>query len=806
MMNPSTILRDVRYAGRMLLRNPGFTLIALLTFAIGIGVNTAVFSVFNAVLLRPLPYPDADRITMMWLDNRPQAIKEDIASYPIYRDWREQNTVYEHVAAFRPAAFTLTGTGEPERIDGALTTANFHDVIGLRPVLGRLYTEAQEQPGDDAVILLSHGLWQRRFGGALDVLGRTITLNGVPHEIIGVMPPELSVPSTAQLWKPLAPSEQQRTARGNFWLPIIGRLKPGVPVEQAQTEMSGIAARLEQTYPVQAGFGANIVPLHRQIVGDVERSLLVLMAAVGCVLLIACANLGNLMLGRTAARRKELAIRTALGARRGRLIRQIVTETFVLALAGAVLGLLLAFWVTEFFVSVGGDAIPRAETIGIDARVLLFTLGLAVVSAMLAGLLPSIHATKAGLREHLQEGGRESGTGGSGRTRSALIAAEVALAFVLLAGAGILVRTLWSMQQVDRGFDPRGVAVMTVSLPPALFATPPDVRTFYARLLEKVSVLPGVEHAATTTGVLQPLVTNSGIYHIEGKPDPPPGQQIEYPIEIVSPGFFETLRIQLAAGRTFAAQDHADAPRTVVVNETFARMAWPEQDPLGRRIKSGRADTDSPWLTVIGVITDVRRADVTRAIRPELYLSALQITPRTQTLIVRTAGDPTRILPAVRREVQTINPQLPLFATGTLEGELADTLSQPRFRAVLLAGFALIAMVLASIGIYGVTAHAVNQRTQEVGVRLALGAQRSDVLLLVLRQHVKPALVGVVLGLVGAVALARFIESMVYGVRATDPLTFVAMALTLLAVAVAACWIPARRATRVDAIVALRNQ
>lgn len=806
MMNVSTILRDVRYAIRMLLRNPGFTAIALMTFAIGIGANTAVFSVFNAVLLRPLPYPDADRITMMWLDNRPQGITEDIASYPIYRDWREQNTVYEHVAAFRSAAFTLTGAGEPERIDGALTTANFHDVIGLKPVLGRLYGEEHETPGKDAVVVLSYGLWQRQFGGAPDVLGRTMTLSGVPHEIIGVMPAALRVPSTAQLWKPLAPSEQQREARGSFWLPIIGRLKPGVSVEQAQTEMSGIAARLEQTYPVQAGFGANIVALHEQIVGDVERSLLVLMAAVGCVLLIACANLGNLMLGRTAARRKELAIRAALGARRGRLIRQIVTETFVLAVAGSVLGLLLAFWVTEFFVSVGGEAIPRADTIGIDAPVLLFTLALAVISAVLAGLLPSIHATRSDLREHLQEGGREGASGGSRRTRSTLIAAEVALAFVLLAGAGILVRTLWSMQQVDRGFDPRGVAVMTVSLPPALYAEPSDVRTFYARLLEQVRILPGVEHAATTTGILQPLVTSSGIYHIEGKPDPPRGQQIEYPIEIVSPGFFDALRIPLAAGRSFSERDHADAPRTVIVNETFARMSWPDQDPLGRRIKAGTAATDSPWLTVVGVIKDIRRADVTRAIRPELYLSALQVTPRTQTLIVRTSGDPAQILPAVRTVLKSLNPQLPLFATGTLEGELSDTLAQPRFRAVLLAGFALIALALASIGIYGVTAHAVHQRTQEVGVRMALGAQRRDVLLLVLRQHVKPALAGVVLGLIGAFALARFLESMVYGVRATDPLTFAAMALTLLAVAVAACWIPAQRATRVDAIVALRNQ
>jgi putative ABC transport system permease protein len=807
-MNPATIARDVRYAVRMLLRHPGFTTIALLTFAVGIGVNTAVFSVFNGVLLRPLPYPDADRITMLWVDNRLQGIKEDIGSYPNYRDWREQASSFEHVAAFTPANFTMTGSEDPERLPGAQTTANFFSVVGMQPVLGRLYTDAQETPGSDAVVLLSHGLWQRKFGGAADVLGRTITLNGTPHEIIGVMPADLKVPSTAQLWKPLAPAEQLRNSRGSFWLPVIGRLKPGISVEQAQTEMHGITARQEQTYPQSKGFGAYLVPFHKQMVGDVERSLLVLMAAVGCVLLIACANLGNLMLGRTAARRKELAIRTALGARRGRLVRQIVTETFVIAIAGSALGLLLAFWATEFFLQVGGDAIPRADTITIDGRVLLFTLVLAAVAALLAGLVPALQASKTAVREHLQEGGREGGSGGSRRTRSVLIAAEMALAFVLLAGAGILVRTLWSMQDVDRGFATDRVAIATLSLPPALYAGPTEVRGFYARLLERVRTIPGVEVAGTTTGVLMPLLTNSGIYTIEGTPLPPPGQRVEYPVEIVSPGFFETLSVELAAGRTFTEQDHAEAPRAVIINETLARSGWPEQDPLGRRMRAGAGDeaSEAPWMTVVGVVRDLRRGEVTRAIRPELYMSSLQITPRTQMLVVRAAGDPAGILPSIRREVQALNPQLPLFATGTLEAELSDTLSQPRFRAVLLAGFAVIAMLLASIGIYGVTAHAVSQRTQEVGVRMALGAQRSDVLALILRQHLRPALIGVALGLVGALALARYLESMVFGVAATDPLTLVAMGLTLLMVAVAACWIPARRATRVDALVALRNQ
>jgi putative ABC transport system permease protein len=794
----------VQYASRRLRRSPGFSAIALLTFAVGIGVNTAVFSVFNGVLLRPLPYPDADRITMMWLDNRAQGIKEDISSYPNYRTWREQSTSFEHVAAFTQSDFTLTGVDDPERIAGAQTTASFFAVTGLRPVLGRFFDESHETQGNDGVVVLSHGLWQRKFGGAADILGKTMTLNGNPHEVIGVMPPEMTLPSDAQLWRPLAPAERLRNARGSFWLPVIGKLKPGVSLEQAQTEMHGIAARVEQDYPEMRGFGSYLNPLHRQLVGDVARSLLVLMAAVGCVLLIACANLGNLMLGRTAARRKELAIRTALGARPGRLIRLIVTETVILALCGSVLGLLLAFWATEAFIVLGGSAIPRADNITIDAPVLLFTLALAIVSALTAGLLPAMHASHAAVRDHLQEGGREGGGGGSRRTRSALIVAETALALVLLAGAGILLRTLWSMQDVSRGFDSERVAVATVSLPPTLFAEANDIRDFFARLLDRVHTLPGIESAATGTGILMPLLASSGIYTIEGNPRPPE-KRVEYPFEVVSPGYFETLGIQLTAGRTFDNRDHADAPRTVVINETLARFGWPGQDPLGRRIRSGGESSQAPWMTVVGVIKDVRRGEVTRAIRPELYMSAMQVTPRTQTLFVRTTGDPSAILPSLRQEVQAINPQLPLIAAGTLEAEMSETLSQPRFRAVLLAAFAGIAMLLASIGIYGVTSHAVGQRTQEIGIRMALGAQRRNVLALILRQHLASALIGVALGLAGALALARFLETMVYGVATRDPLTLMAMSVLMLLVVIAACFVPARRATQVDAVVALRK-
>lgn len=802
----AAVLRDTRFAIRMLLRTPGFSLVALLTFALGIGVNAAVFTVYNGVLLRPLPYPDADRITMVWMDNRRERIKEDITSYPNYVDWRDQSSSFAHMAAYTPAAFTLTGVGDPERLRGAESTANFFDVMGLRPVLGRVYTVQEETPGKDAVAVLSYGLWQRRFGGAPDTVGQTISLNGRPFEIIGVMPAALRVPEDAEVWKPLAPPEQARNARNGFWLPVIGRMKPGISVEQAQSEMNGITARIEQNFPEQKGYGAYVVTLHRQIVGDVERSLVVLLGAVAFVLLIACANLGNLMLGRSAARRKELAIRTALGAKRWRLVRQMVTETMVLAVGGGVLGLLLAWWATNFFVSLGGGAIPRPDAVRLDGRVVGFAVVLAFVSALIAGVMPALHASSGTLVDPLKEGGRESTSGVSRRTRSVLVAAEVALAFVLLAGAGILVRTLWSMQQVDRGFRPERIATMSVSLPPALFATPNDVRAFQARLLERVRALPGVESAALGTGVLQPLITNSGMFTIEGKPNPPPEQRPEYPVENVTPGYFETVGMTIVAGRSFNHEDNANAPRKAVVNETFARHAWPGQDPLSRRLKAGDENSESPWVTVVGVIKDARRADVRRAIRPEIYMCALQATPRTMRLLVKTSGDPTAIVPTIRKEVQGLHPQVPLFAVNTLAAQVSETLAQPRFRALLLAGFATLALLLACIGIYGVTAYAVSQRTHEVGVRMALGAKSGDVLSLIMRQHIAPALIGVVLGLAGAIALSRFLETLVYGVAATDPLTFVSVATVLVAVAAAAAYIPARRATRVDPLIALRAE
>jgi putative ABC transport system permease protein len=806
-MTLSDLMRDVRHALRLLARHPGFTLVAVLTFAVGIGVNTAVFSVFSGVLLRPLPYPDADRITLLWLDNRREGIRDDIGSYPNFRDWKEQSTSYAHMAGFTPSNFTLTGADEPERLEGARVSAAFFDVMGIRPSLGRTFTEANETPGQDRVVVLSHGLWQRRFGGAPDVLGQTMALSGQPYEIIGVMPPEMRFPAEAELWAPLAPDENLREARFAFWLPVIGRLNPGISPEQAQTEMDAIAARIAQEYEQMRGFGAHVVPLHRQLVGDIEWSLVVLLGAVGFVLFIACANLGNLLLGRTAARRRELAIRSALGAQRWRIVRQIVTEALVLAVAGGALGLLLAFWVIGFFLTLGGDTIPRPDAIGIDARVLAFTLALTVVSAVLAGLVPALQASRGATADQLKEGGRDASAGASRRTRDLLVVAEVALAFVLLAGAGLLVQTLWSLQGFDRGYRSEGVVSMTVSVPQAVAPTGEDLRGFHARLLERVRALPGVDEAALASGVLQPLVARSATFSIEGRPQPPPEQQVEYPFEYVSTGFFEVLEVTPIAGRTFTDQDHADAPRAIVINETLARTGWPGQDALGRRMRQGGENSEAPWMTVVGVIPDIRRADdVTRPVRPELYLSAAQVTPRTLRLLVRTAGEPTAMVPSVRAAVRELNPQLPLFQVETLSSALSRTVAPERFRAVLLGGFAAIALLLAAIGIYGVTSHAVGQRTQEIGVRMALGAGGRDVIGLVLGQHLRPALLGVVLGVGGALALSRYLQSLVFGVAVSDPLTFILMGATLLGVAVAASAIPAVRATRLDPLRALRAE
>ena len=803
-MTSSTFVRDGRHALRALLRTPAFTAIAAATFGLGIGVNTAVFSVFNGVLLRPLPYPEPDRITMVWMDNRQQGITEDITSWPNYRDWRDQSSSFAAMAGFSGAAFNLTGAEEPERLQGAQTTANFFEVMGVRPLLGRLYTEANETPGNDGVVLISYGLWQRRFGGAADVLGKTMTLNGRAFEVIGVMPATLQVPAEAQLWKPLAPDEGTRTARGAFWLPVIGRLKPGIPVEQAQTEMTGIATRLEQTYSSNQGFGINLVPLHRQLVGDIERSLVVLLASVGFVLLIACANLGNLMLGRTAARRKELAIRTALGANRAVLVRQIITEALVLAAIGSALGLIFAYWATRLFVTIGGDSIPRPDAIAIDGRVMGFTLAIAIVAALLAGIVPALQASRPAVVDTLREGGREGATGSSRRTRQVLIAAEVALAFVLLVGCGLMIRTFIALQNANPGFDPENVLTFLVQNNRAQGVE--GRQAFQRTLLERLKAIPGVVDA-TSAGPI-PLDGGNSLARygpVEAATDPSKFQQAI--AHFVQPGYFEFARTPVIAGRPFTEADNRPDVKAIIIDDLMAAQLFPNGNAVGQRMLARVTTPEADTFEVIGVIKHQRHTTMMNDGEEGMFFTdGYSQFGAAFRWAVRTAGNPEAITGAVRAAMAQQDPRLLMTEPRTWRSYLEEHVAPTRFALILIGVFAGVAAILAMIGLYGVLATTVRQRTTEIGVRMAFGATHGRILKLIIGQGLRLSTAGIIVGVLAAIALTRVMASLLVGVSATDPVTFATMAVVFALVATFAAWIPARRAAGLNPNVALRDE
>ncbi|MGH9815260.1 MAG: ABC transporter permease [Candidatus Acidiferrales bacterium] len=801
--------QDVKYGARMLAKSPGFSVVAVLTLALGIGANTAIFSVTNAVLFRPLPYAEPDRITLVWMDNRPMGMKEDITSWPNYTDWRDRNRSFEHMAGVRSGASNLTGVHEPQRIQLARTTANFFDVMGMVPAFGRAFSAENEQPGSDNVVVLSYGMWQSHFGGDTNALGKTVHLDGAACEIIGVMPAGFAFPADAQLWRPLAPAENLRQSRGAFWLPVIGRLKPGVSVAQAQADMDAIGRVLEQEFPnTNSGMGVNLVPLHQQMTGDVRTPLLVLFAAVGFVALIACANTANLLLARATLRTREMAVRAALGATRMRLIRQTLTESLLLGLSGGIAGLAVAFAALRLLMLVGPADMPRAEGIEIDGMVLAFTAALSVLTGVLFGLLPSAQASHPGLSESLKEGGRGSGTLYGVRARSLLVLSEVALSVILLVGAGLMLRSLWHMLQVDRGFHTDNTHAMSLSLPSQKYREAADVRSFYGRMLEDVRALPGVESAALTTGVFMEALPNSTVFTIEGRPPDPPGQFIEVPFDMVSVGYFETLQVAPVAGRVFNESDQAESLRVAMINQSMQETFWPGQDPLGKRFSFDNPGPDARWITVVGVIRDLRRRDDLRAaIRPEIYLAHAQSPQRRMTLLVRSAGANGAGVPAaVRSIVGRIDPEQPLFGVTTLAEMQARTVTLPRFTAILLGLFAGVALLLAVVGLYGVLAYSVSRRRHEIGIRMALGAQRADVVRLVLRSGLGMTLGGLALGVIGAAILTRWMESQLFGITPTDPWTFVMVAATFVSVALLACYVPARTASRVDPVIALRYE
>ena len=799
--------QDLRYGARMLLKNPGFTLIAVLTLALGIGANTAIFSVINGVLLSALPYPQPEQLAMVWCDNRRQGIPDDITSYPNFVDWRDRNKTFQGMAGMTSGTVHLTGVGEPEEIRAATVSINFFQVIDVAPRLGRGFTAEEERPGSDRVVILSHALWQRRFGGDPGILNKTVSLSGISNTVVGIMPPGFQFPENTDMWRPLAPNDGLRSARFGFFLPVVGRIKPGVTRAQAQADLDVIANQIEQQFPDMAGYGVNVVPVLEQTVGAIRRTLMILFFAVILVLLIACANVANLLLARAAGRRREVALRAALGAGRWRIVRQLLTENMLLAALGGALGVLLAWWGLRLLVDLSPANIPRLENIRLDGRVLWFTLGLSLLTGLIFGLAPALQTTQLKLSETLNEGGRSGSGGRSARLiRGVLVVVEVALTLVLLVGAGLLIRSFWRLQQVDPGFKTDNVLTLRLSLPRSRYTDGAQAASFFDRLQERLAALPGVVSVSSTTDIMLQRLATSSSFTIENRPPDPSEMSLELPFDRVQPNYFQTMGIQLLRGRTFTAQDGRDSPRVAIVNETFVKRYFPNEDPIGKRFTFGGGGPNAQWIAIVGVVRDTKRQGVDQPIRIESWMPLAQSPARSMEVVLRTTGDPLALGNAAREAVWSIDRDLPIPRMQTLEQNLSARVAQRRLNMLLLGLFASVALVLAAVGIYGVMNYTVTQRTNEIGIRMALGAQTRDVLRLVVGEGMILALLGVVIGLVMTFAFTRLMASLLFGVSASDPLTFAVIAALLFGVALLACWIPARRATDVDPMVALRYE
>lgn len=803
-------LHDLRFALRMLLKNPGFTIVAVIALALGIGANSAIFSVVNTVLLRPLPYKDPERLVMVWEDASKTGHPRDTPSAANYIDWRDQNQVFEGMAAINDESFNLTGAGEPERLAGMRVSASLFPLLGVEPHLGRVFTAAEDQPGSHHVVLLSYGLWQRRFGGDASIVGRPLTLNGESYQVVGVMPARFQFPTTDnQIWVPIAFSAREAADREVKYLEVVARLKSGVTLEQAQAEMTTIATRLQQQYPeTNVDIGAAVTSLHEHLVGDIKPALLILLGAVGLVLLIACANVASLLLARAAVRQKEIAVRVALGARRWRLIRQFLTESILLSTLGGVVGLAVAYAGLVLLRSFIPEDILQASEISIDFKVLGFTLFVSVATGVIFGLAPAIQALRFKQSETLKEGGRDAATGGSGkRLRSLLVTAEVAISLVLLIGAGLLINSFVRLRNVDPGFRSDNLLTMRIVMPLSKYLDRPRRIAFYNDMLQRVQSLGGVKSVAITSNLPLYRQGNSMSVQIYGRPELPPAQQPVVVTRIVSPGYFDTMTIPLLSGRKFTDQDVVTTPRVAVISETMARTFWPGEDPVGKRFGIGEIESDESWINIIGVARDVRQLELTAEPKPQAYLTYLQFgffDPRD--LVVKTDVDPASLATAVRSAVWELDKDQPISNVQTMEAILADSIARQRFSMVLLAIFAGVALVLAGVGIYGVTSYSVAQRTREIGIRMALGAQTAAVLKLALGYGMKLVIIGIAIGLVAAFALTRLMSTLLFGVTATDPITFTLISLLLIFVAALASYIPARRATKVDPMIALRYE
>ncbi len=802
--------QDLRYGARMSLKNPGFTTIAVLTLALGIGANTAIFSVVDALLLRPLPYHEPERLVMLSEKQRDGGRMN--IPYPNYSDWRERAQSFEGMASIRNQPLNLTGVDRPAQLRGRTVNWNFFQLLGVRPQLGRLFVAEDDRYGAARTALISNAMWKERFGGDASVIGGKLLLDGESYEVIGVLPPgfEYFRPALADdLYTPIGlffkPQTGLTDRRVSMGLYALARLKPGVTVEQANNEMAGIAAQLEREYPeANSGRSAQAEPLQDVMSEGVRQSLWALLGAVGFILLIACVNVANLLLVRAADRQKEIAVRLALGAHTRRIVRQLLSESLLIALLGGIFGVLVGRWMLSALLALAPDNIPQLSRVSLNDTVLLFTLGVSVLISLLCGALPALHSTRIDLRSSLKEGERSSASAARDMTRKTLLVVEVSLAMVLLVGAGLLVRSMARALGVDPGFNTDHLLTLRIKLPNNAYDEARR-RIFYDECLTRVSALPGVRSAALTVSLpIDGSEWGSG-FSVADKPAPVNGNvHGSAATHAVSANYFEMMGIRLLKGRVFTSADTPDVTRISVVNETLARRMWPGEDPIGKRWKFGRLDGPSPWREIIGVVADVKLNGVESETPMELYLPLAQQPRDFLGLVARTAGDPLQAAPAIERAVRAIDKDLPVFSIRSMDQLMGNSLAQRRLTLTLLASFAALALMLAAIGIYGVIAYSVRQRTRDLGIRMALGAQRRDVLKLILAQGLKLTLIGVAIGLLAAFALTRWMEALLFGVRPTDPLTFTVIALVLTLVALVACWIPARHATKVDPLVALR--
>ena len=796
----------------MLFKNPAFTLVAILTLALGVGANTAIFSIVDAVLLNPFPYRDHSRLMMIRQSLPKIGVEEQMrASGPEVAELGDQTTVFEQMAAWEPVSRNLTGGQEPERIAAAKVSADFFTMLGVEPLTGRAITAADQGPKGERVLVISHGLWQRRFGGE-QMLGQKVALDDEPYTVIGVMPPQFRF-ENAEAWFPFPFVMGEGPRSGRSFL-VMGRLKPGVDIQKANAELEVIARRQEQEFgagaPEYVERKITLVPLLDFTLGSVQTALKVLLGAVAMVLLIACANIANLLLSRAVSREREVAIRQALGANRSRIIRQMLTESGVLALLGGGLGLLLAVWSLDALVAlVPEGSIPQGVEVSIDSRVLAFTLAVSLVTALIFGLWPALQASRVNLNESLKEGSQKSTVGyRNRRAQSLLVVVEVGLSLLLLIMAGLMLKSFARLTRVDPGFDPNNVVSMRINLPPARYAQGQRMATFFQQLVERVETVPGVESAAVASHM--PFVyTEDWTFTVEGVASQDAAQTQNLDTRTVSPGYFDAMRIPMLRGETFSPQDVAGAPGVVIINQTMARRFWPDQEAIGKRIKLGRADSNNPWLTVRAIVQDSAQGSLDVATRPEVYFPLAQMAwrYRRMNLAVRSdAVDPMSLIGQIQAEVRGIDKDQPVYQIQTLDSLIGDSVGTRRFAMTLLGLFAGLALLLAAIGIYGVMSYSVTQRTHEIGIRVALGASRKDVLKLVVGQGLVFILSGLVIGLIGAYIATTLLSNLLYDVSARDPITFAAVTVVLTLIALAACYLPARRATRVDPMVALRYE